>query len=100
VAWWGEHHWAVVLITVICVTQALLIGGLLLQRMKRRRATLELKQRIIERHHRTAALRLLPIDHLRLHIKGLEPQAKVWGNTEKGLAYDDERRDVKKGDRS
>ena len=55
-AWWGEHHWAV-LTTVICVTQALLIGGLLLQRMKRRRATLELKQRIIEREDAELALR-------------------------------------------
>jgi PAS domain S-box-containing protein len=53
---WGEHHW-VLLTSAICVTQALLIGGLLLQRMKRRRATLELKQRISEREDAEQALR-------------------------------------------
>lgn len=46
------------------------------------------------------ALRLFPIDHLRLHIKGLKPQAKVWGDSKEGLARNDERRDVKKGVRS
>ena len=41
--------------------------------------------------HSTAALHLFPINYLRLHIKGLEPQAEVWGNTEEGFAYDNER---------
>ena len=39
---------------------------------------------------------MLPLDHLRLHIEGLEPQAEVRGNAEEGLAYDNKCRDVKK----
>ena len=39
-------------------------------------------------HYSTAALRLFPIDHLWLHTKGLEPQAKVWENTVEGFAHD------------
>jgi len=38
-----------------------------------------------------------PLDHLRLDIEGLEPQAKVRGSVEEGLTYDDERQDVKEG---
>ena len=40
---------------------------------------------------------MLPLDHLRLHIEGLEPHAEVRGNAEEGLTYDDKRRDVKDG---
>ena len=40
---------------------------------------------------------MLPLDHLRLHVKGLEPQAEVRGNVKEGLTYDDKRRDVKEG---
>ena len=40
---------------------------------------------------------MLPLDHLRLHIEGLEPQAEVRGNAEEGLTYDNKLRDVKKG---
>ena len=40
---------------------------------------------------------MLALDHLRLHIKDLEPQAEVWGDTEKCLTHDDERRDVEEG---
>ena len=38
-----------------------------------------------------------PLDHLQLHVKGLEPQAEVRGNAEEGLAYDNKCRDVEKG---
>ncbi len=55
-SWWIEHRWAV-FTTGTSVTQALLIGGLLLQRLKRRRATLELNQRISEREQAELALR-------------------------------------------
>jgi PAS domain S-box-containing protein len=55
-SWWFEHRWAV-FATGTSVTQALLIGGLLLQRLKRRRATLELNQRISEREQVELALR-------------------------------------------
>ena len=44
-------------------------------------------------------LRMLhaPLDHLRLHIEGLEPQAEVRGNAEEGLTYDNKCREVEKG---
>ena len=32
-----------------------------------------------------------PLDHLRLHIESLEPQAEVWGNAEESLTHDDKR---------
>ena len=40
---------------------------------------------------------MLPLDHLRLHVKGLEPLAEVRGNAEEGLTYDNKCRDVEKG---
>ena len=40
---------------------------------------------------------MLPLNRLRLHIKGLELQAEVRGNAEEGLTYDNKCRDVKKG---
>ena len=46
-------------------------------------------------HHGTTTLRVLPVDHLRLHIKNLEPKAEMWRDAEEGLTHDDERRDVK-----
>jgi len=44
--------------------------------------------------HSSAAVRVLPIDHLRLHIEDLEPQAKMWVDAEESLTHDDECRDV------
>ena len=41
-------------------------------------------------YYSTSALYVLPLDHLRLHIEGPEPQAEVRGNAEEGLTYDDE----------
>ena len=43
----------------------------------------------------TAALGLLPLYHLRLHIEGLEPQAEVRRSSEEGFARNDKRRDTK-----
>ena len=40
---------------------------------------------------------MLPLDHLWLHFKGLEPQAEVRGNAEEGLTHDNKCRDVEKG---
>ena len=46
-------------------------------------------------HCSAAALGLLPLYHLRLHIEGLEPQAEVRRSSEEGFARDDKRRDKK-----
>ena len=45
-------------------------------------------------YYSTAALRLFPVDYLRLHTKGLELEAEVWGDLEEGLARNDKHRDV------
>ena len=47
-------------------------------------------------HHGTAALGVFATYHLGLHIENLQPQAEVGRNPEKGLAHDDERRDIEK----
>ena len=45
-------------------------------------------------HHGSAAFRLLAAYYLRLDIEGLQPQAEVGLDAEKGLAQDNERRNV------
>ena len=47
-------------------------------------------------YHGTAALGVFSTHHHGLHIANLQPQVEVRQNPEKGLAHDDERRDIEK----
>ena len=48
-------------------------------------------------HHGASAFGMLTAHYLGIHIKNLQPYAEVWRDAEKGLAHDDECRDVEEG---